>query len=298
MRNLLFLMLLISVNLLILFVAPGTRFDRLVIHHSASRRDNYASIRAYHKKQHGWRDAAYHLILSNGSTAVPAGFLEPTGRYRRQTYSLATRSRVCNLRGIHLCIVGNYETAPLPGDLAASAGHVVDLVMRTYGISERQIRLHRDCNPTACPGKYITRAAVAKWRRNAAKHCSPEIRRQQTGALGLCRVLGLPVPRLYVGASLIVSVGVLILWLITNCSIRGRLPRTGARSENRTDEEQRFLPAKTNQEINCETIPPRRKKNPGASNTPAKGYPHHPGGKRPDRRSPKAPGGRTHEPPL
>ncbi len=63
-------------------ISGKLRFNAIVIHHSASAVDNYHAIAEYQRREHGWRDAAYNLILSNGSTNVPLGYLEATGRYR------------------------------------------------------------------------------------------------------------------------------------------------------------------------------------------------------------------------
>ena len=55
----------------VMFALPRYRYRSIVIHHTASPADNYHSIRELHRKR-GWGDAAYHLILSNGSNGVPA----------------------------------------------------------------------------------------------------------------------------------------------------------------------------------------------------------------------------------
>ncbi|MCL4503503.1 MAG: N-acetylmuramoyl-L-alanine amidase [Deltaproteobacteria bacterium] len=76
-------LLIFSVALFALFsLSQNWRFNAIVIHHTASMVDNYRSISTYQRQEHGWSDAAYHLILSNGSTEVPFGYLEATGRYR------------------------------------------------------------------------------------------------------------------------------------------------------------------------------------------------------------------------
>jgi len=60
----------------------SNRYKWIVIHHSASSHDNLASIRNFHYQRHGWLEAGYHLILSNGSTNIPTGHLEATNRYQ------------------------------------------------------------------------------------------------------------------------------------------------------------------------------------------------------------------------
>lgn len=80
--TILFFLLLVVVNLAVVWWLGAHRFDSIVVHHTASEVDNLASIRAFHVQKHGWREAGYHLILSNGSTDVPLGYLEATSRYR------------------------------------------------------------------------------------------------------------------------------------------------------------------------------------------------------------------------
>jgi hypothetical protein len=110
------IILVITIGILFYIAVPRYRFQAIIIHHSASARDNYASIKAFHQSR-GWRDAAYHLILSNGSTSVPLGYLEATGRYRLLSYSPATKDGWCNLLGLHLCVVGDYDQGPVPQQL-------------------------------------------------------------------------------------------------------------------------------------------------------------------------------------
>jgi hypothetical protein len=154
---LLFLMLL---NLAAYQLLPRLRFKHIVIHHTASSEENYQSIKDYHAKRHGWQDAAYHLILSNGSTRVPLGHLEATGRYRSLSYSLATRSRYYNLTGLHLCVVGNYSETSMPAELRGPLAHALAVLQQRFHISDGQILFHRDCNDTQCPGQ--KRPAVRK----------------------------------------------------------------------------------------------------------------------------------------
>ena len=114
----------------------------IVIHHTASTVDNYESIRKAHLRR-GWSDAAYHLILSNGSTEVPLGHLESTWRHRLSLFSVATRSKTCNVAGLHLAVVGNFETGEVPVELRPALAHAVTSLQRRYGIPDDRIFLHR-----------------------------------------------------------------------------------------------------------------------------------------------------------
>lgn len=158
------------------------RYKWIVIHHTASHRDNLESIRAYHKKQYGWRDAAYHVVLSNGSTTVPSGYIEPTKRYESFSYSLATGRVKYNVWGIHLCVVGNYEQNSLPRDLQIPLGFAVAYLQKKFDIPDQNILFHRDVGRTLCPGKNISKKEVFRWKENA-ETCPKDIRLQQENAL-------------------------------------------------------------------------------------------------------------------
>ncbi|MDI6854097.1 MAG: peptidoglycan recognition family protein [Deltaproteobacteria bacterium] len=178
-------LILVAAGLFVLFRAiPRYRFNAIVLHHSASSADNYESIKTFHAGSRGWRDAAYHLILANGSTSVPSGFLEATGRYRLLSYSPATKDHWANLRALHLCIVGNYDNGEVPAGLRSSLAHALRALQEKYGIPDDRILFHRDCNGTACPGRFITKAKLNLWLTKEADKCPPAVRRQQGEVIG------------------------------------------------------------------------------------------------------------------
>lgn len=169
-------MALVVLNAGLLFALPTLRYRSLVIHHTAGPTGDLASIRKLHDKY--GLDAAYHLILSNGSGGAPRGHLESTRWYALTLSSPATSNRRCNLSSVQLCIVGNYESAPLPADLQVALGHAVAKLQRTYGIPDERVRLHRDCNATKCPGRHVTWERVLEWKQ-AAANCPADVARQQ-----------------------------------------------------------------------------------------------------------------------
>ena len=173
------LALLVLGNLLFLAL-PRADYDAIVVHHSAGRSGDFRDIRRAHRAR-GWFEIAYHFVLSNGSTKIGAGHLEATLRYRLGLWSTATTDWRCNLSALHLCVVGNYETEALPTALEAALGHAVGSLQQRFEIPDGQIFLHRDCNPTACPGKNITRPQLVAWA--AAGGGSAELRRQHREAI-------------------------------------------------------------------------------------------------------------------
>jgi hypothetical protein len=139
------------------------RFEGIVIHHSASRTDDLASIRRMHREVRGWSDAAYHVVVANGSTDVPAGAAEPSGRYRLLKASSATKFWDYNLNWLHICVVGNYEEAEVPASVRIGLGDALSRLMDEFGVDWERVVLHRDLDATACPGKYVTVARLKEW---------------------------------------------------------------------------------------------------------------------------------------
>ena len=165
-------------------ISEKLRFNAIVIHHTASAVDNYQSIAVYQRKEHGWRDAAYHLILSNGSTNVPLGFLEATGRYRYLSASVATKNIYYNLRAIHICIVGDYDKHEMPKALQVALVDILRQLQEKYGIADDKILFHRDCSSSSCPGRFITKAKLHQWLASETSKCPFPLSRQHEKVIG------------------------------------------------------------------------------------------------------------------
>jgi hypothetical protein len=179
-------LLLIFVMVVLTFyaISEKLRFNAIVIHHTASAVDNYHSIAVYQRQEHGWRDAAYHLILSNGSTNVPAGYLEPTGRYRFLAPSVATKNMYYNLHAIHICIVGEYDKHEMPKTLQVALVDVLRQLQEKYGIADDRILFHRDCSSSSCPGRFITKAKLQQWLAAETSQCPVFLSRQHEKVIG------------------------------------------------------------------------------------------------------------------
>jgi hypothetical protein len=173
-----YLLIIFSIIAGFFLVSEKFRFNAIVIHHSASSVDNYQSIAEFHRKERGWRDAAYHLILSNGSTDVPLGFLEATSRYRYLSHSVATKNAYYNLRGIHICVVGNYDEQEMPAALKASLADAVHQLQEKYWIADHKILFHRDCSTSACPGQFVTKEKLQYWLASETDRCPVSIKIQ------------------------------------------------------------------------------------------------------------------------
>ncbi|MFC1859902.1 N-acetylmuramoyl-L-alanine amidase [Thermodesulfobacteriota bacterium] len=205
--------LIIVVNGTIIYTLPRYRFDSIVLHHSASWTDNYESIRAYHRTRWPIQDAAYHLILSNGSTDVPKGYIEPTGRYRWLSYSIATLNPRYNLSAVHVCVVGNYHERPVTKNMQAIIGHTLRTLMDKYNIPRDKILFHRDLGSTVCPGRYITKPFLQEWIA-AADHAPESIKAQQTAVINHARYSLWTFPRTVLAAMAVMSLLFAAVWMI------------------------------------------------------------------------------------
>ncbi len=202
----LYLFLALGTNSLILWALPLFRFQSIVIHHTASSVDTYASIKAFHKRKFGWSDAGYHLILNNGKGSVPAGFLESTHRYRFLSYSLATRNKKYNLSGIHICIVGNYSKTDMPQNMRVALAHAVTTLQKKYNISSKNIVFHRDVSSTECPGKRITKPRLHSWLKNLSDKVPERVKEQQLQVIGNASFLFYALPVLLAVNAIILGV--------------------------------------------------------------------------------------------
>jgi hypothetical protein len=176
-------------------VLPRLKYRYIVVHHSASRVGDLESIRQLHRQELGHRDAAYHLVLANGSTSVPAGQLQASSRYKHLMYSLASTSLKHNARGIHVCVVGNYEDDPVPENIKGALGNTVKLLQKKFSIPDGNVLLHRDVNATLCPGKSITKQLVLRWAGGSSGAIEPAVKAQQQAVVEACAMGPGSVPR-------------------------------------------------------------------------------------------------------
>jgi hypothetical protein len=200
-------------NVALLVLLPGLRYRSIVVHHSAGPTGDRQEIFDAAHRRRFLLDTAYHFVLSNGSTVVPAGHLESTRWYRWSLPSPATGSLRHNLTGIHLCIVGNYETAEMTGALKPALGNAIVALQRRYGIPDERVLLHRDCSATLCPGRNITRDRLVAWGRDAGPGCSESTRRQHASAIEGPYVAGGPVSWAWLGLAVTLSGLAVAVWL-------------------------------------------------------------------------------------
>ena len=130
------------------------KIAKLVIHHTASSRDNTTieQIDAWHKLR--WPDfrsslgfwVGYHIVIGKD--------------WIKQTRSYDEDGAHCygfNADSIGICLTGNFETEQPNAYQLDQLRKLVLTLLGQYGLQEKDIYLHRDLTATACPGKNITK---------------------------------------------------------------------------------------------------------------------------------------------
>ena len=133
------------------------QIKRLILHHTASSRDNTTlkQIDAWHKAR--WPNfksslgffCGYHYVIG-------ANWIKQT----RSAQEDGAHTYGFNGDSIGICLTGNFETEqPNPYQLAELKKLVIGL-MAEYKLSEKDVYLHRDLTATACPGRNFTKELV------------------------------------------------------------------------------------------------------------------------------------------
>jgi hypothetical protein len=138
----------------------GLLWSELVLHHSAGEDGDavdLAAIRAYHTAPppsgRGWLDVGYHFVAERIGDSYEMLAGRPLSMPGAHTVGH-------NRTAIGVCLVGNYDLEAPPAELLRVVGRHVRGLVAAFGISRDRVLLHREVFPTACPGRYITRAVL------------------------------------------------------------------------------------------------------------------------------------------
>ena len=126
-------------------IAAPVRY--LFLHHSAGRDGGpevVRSIQTFHKETRGWSDIAYQVLYSPRDRVFYAG---------RPFAVVGAHTRGYNQQGHAICVLGNYETDPLPPHAIDDLAEFADWHGGTWGPST--YTAHREVGETACPGRNL-----------------------------------------------------------------------------------------------------------------------------------------------
>ncbi|MEM1424813.1 MAG: peptidoglycan recognition family protein, partial [Planctomycetota bacterium] len=137
-----------------------TPIRRVTLHHdgmttftstsSAAAQTRIEAIRAAHRGR-GWGDIGYHYVVD------PAGRIWQGRPLEWQGSHVGAQ----NQGNVGICVLGNYERQrPTIAQLDMIESFTAQL-MRTHGVSLREVYTHRELASTACPGRFLQPRLVA-----------------------------------------------------------------------------------------------------------------------------------------
>lgn len=129
------------------------------MHHTAAEYASLAGIDRYHRNRFGSPlGAEYHFVVNNGRKA-PMGWVQ-AARWRYDTLGahLFHPERAPNC--LALCLIGNFETRPVPGVMLRELAALTRTLMDKFAIPIDRVSTHRgvDGRLTQCPGRYFPTA--------------------------------------------------------------------------------------------------------------------------------------------
>jgi hypothetical protein len=151
-----------------------SRWQCIVVHHTASPKDSPESIHNYHLRQKGWPNGmGYHFVIGGTGPGYPDGAVYVGNRWKRQItgahcktrsgryFGTWRRANYFNSNGIGICLIGNFENSrPSRKQLQSLERLVGFLCDRTAADPSRVYGHGEVTHRTACPGKNLSVASL------------------------------------------------------------------------------------------------------------------------------------------
>ena len=119
-----------------------TKTEKIVLHHAAASSCTVEDIHRWHIGR-GWSGIGYHYFVRKDGNI-----------YRgRPEDTVGAHAYGVNSNSIGICFEGNFETDTMPEEQKIAGSHLVDDLMKRYGLAKSCVIKHKDVNATACPGK-------------------------------------------------------------------------------------------------------------------------------------------------
>lgn len=133
---------------------PSNKWQYIIIHHSAT--DVGSSLAFHHAHlQKGWdKGVGYHFVIDNDSDGKAAGQIEASPRWIKQQDGAHCKAADMNIRGIGICLVGNFDTDKVSSNQMESLVFLVRKLMEFYKIPPSRVLGHGRVEGAAtdCPG--------------------------------------------------------------------------------------------------------------------------------------------------
>lgn len=138
------------------FLPEATRWQYLIIHHSATEVGNAELFDRGHRKRGFWNGLGYHFVIDNGSSGTRDGQIETSHRWNHQMDGAHCNAMDMNKKGIGICLVGNFDQEKISKDQFDSLVWLVRQLQAQYRIPASRVLRHRDVpgkrGHTNCPG--------------------------------------------------------------------------------------------------------------------------------------------------
>ena len=135
------------------------KWQWIILHHSDDLSGNLAKYDKIHRNDRGWENGCgYHFVVGNGSLSGD-GAIERSDRWRQQLQGAHTKvpGNRFNEHGIGICLVGDFDEGgrrPTPAQMEELV-RLVRWLKARYNIPDANVRGHRDCTATECPGRFF-----------------------------------------------------------------------------------------------------------------------------------------------
>lgn len=132
----------------------SSHWKYIVGHHSATKYGNAEIYDRNHRRRGMENGLAYHFVIGNGIDSAD-GEIEVGPRWKKQLEGGHVKNREVNLKGIGICLVGNFQEIHPSKKQMASFTQLVDYLGGDVLKNRYKFSVHKevDKNHTVCPGK-------------------------------------------------------------------------------------------------------------------------------------------------
>lgn len=137
------------------------RWRYIVVHHSGGNFGDLEFLRRVHRERQAHDPVdmiPYHFVIGNGN-GMRMGEVTETERWGNTIWGAHVRSVDRNLRGIGICLIGNFETHEVPEAQYQALVGLVRTLKAAHNIKDSDVSLHGETpgEQTLCPGRNFPR---------------------------------------------------------------------------------------------------------------------------------------------